>query len=53
MIRVLGPAERNTVTPEVRAQVAEGYGFDEPVLAQHLLTSELCVGLVRVPSAQC
>ncbi|MGI5440856.1 ABC transporter permease [Streptomyces shenzhenensis] len=30
------PAELNTVTPEVREQVADGYGFDKPVLLQYL-----------------
>ncbi|MBB4683931.1 ABC transporter permease [Amycolatopsis jiangsuensis] len=30
------PAELNTVPPEVRAQVAGSYGFDEPVLLQYL-----------------
>ncbi|AXG80920.1 ABC transporter permease [Streptomyces paludis] len=30
------PAELNTITPEVREKVAEGYGFDKPVLLQYL-----------------
>ena len=30
------PAEINSVPPEVRAQVAENYGFNEPVLVQYL-----------------
>jgi peptide/nickel transport system permease protein len=30
------PAELNTVTPEVREQVAESYGFDKPVVLQYL-----------------
>ncbi|SFT04539.1 ABC transporter permease [Saccharopolyspora flava] len=30
------PAELNVVPPEVRAQVAASYGFDEPVLLQYL-----------------
>lgn len=30
------PAELNTVTPEVREQVAESYGFDKPLLLQYL-----------------
>ncbi|WP_432843365.1 ABC transporter permease [Dactylosporangium sp. CA-092794] len=29
------PAELNTVTPEVRAQVAANYGFNQPVLVQY------------------
>lgn len=30
------PAEVNSVPPEVKAQVADSYGFDEPVLLQYL-----------------
>ncbi|MFE7225093.1 ABC transporter permease [Nocardioides sp. NPDC057577] len=30
------PAELNTVTPEVREQVADTYGFNDPVLVQYL-----------------
>lgn len=30
------PSEVNSVPPEVRAQVADSYGFDEPVLLQYL-----------------
>ncbi|GHE76712.1 ABC transporter permease [Amycolatopsis deserti] len=30
------PAEVNSVPPEVRAQVADNYGFNEPVLVQYL-----------------
>ncbi|MFF0146045.1 peptide/nickel transport system permease protein [Amycolatopsis sulphurea] len=30
------PAELNSVPPEVRAQVADGYGFGEPVVVQYL-----------------
>ncbi|GAA1269969.1 ABC transporter permease [Pseudonocardia aurantiaca] len=31
------PAERNSITPEIRAQVSALYGFDQPVLVQYLL----------------
>ncbi|MEU0925515.1 ABC transporter permease [Streptomyces malaysiensis] len=31
------PAELNTVTPEVREQAAESYGFNKPVLLQYLV----------------
>jgi len=30
------PAERNTISPETRAQIAAQYGFDQPVVVQYL-----------------